>query len=72
MTTTVSAYLDEMEQAFLLSPVVRPLQVREREERLQEGLIANPRRPRGRPVEARLSPLLGARGAHTTALPLVR
>jgi hypothetical protein len=38
MTTTVSAYFDEMEQAFLLSPVVRSLQVREREERLQEGV----------------------------------
>ena len=39
MTTTVSAYFDEMEQAFLLSPVVRSLQVREREARLQEGFI---------------------------------
>ncbi len=39
MTTTVSAYLDDVEQAFLLSPVVRSLQVREREERLQEGFI---------------------------------
>jgi hypothetical protein len=39
MTTTVSAYLDDIEQAFLLSPIVRFLQVREREERLQEGFI---------------------------------
>jgi hypothetical protein len=39
MTTTVSAHLDDVEQAFLLSPVVRSLQVREREERLQEGFI---------------------------------
>jgi hypothetical protein len=39
MTTTVSAYLDDVERAFLLSPVVRSVQVREREERLQEGFI---------------------------------
>jgi len=39
MTTTVSAHLDDVESAFLLSPVVRSLQVREREERLQEGFI---------------------------------
>jgi hypothetical protein len=39
MTTTVSTYLDDMEQAFLLSPIVRFLRVREREERLQEGFI---------------------------------
>jgi hypothetical protein len=39
MTTTVSAHLDDVEQAFLLSPVVRSLQVREREERLHEGFI---------------------------------
>ena len=39
MTTTVRAYLDDVEQAFLLSPVVRSLQVREREERGQEGFI---------------------------------
>jgi hypothetical protein len=39
MTTTVRAYLDDVERAFLLSPVVRSLQVREREERLQEGFI---------------------------------
>lgn len=39
MTTTVSAYLDEVELAFLLSPVVRSVQVREREERLHEGFI---------------------------------
>jgi hypothetical protein len=39
MTTTVRAHLDEVEQAFLLSPVVRSLQVREREERLYEGFI---------------------------------
>src|SRR5215813_1608112 len=39
MTTTVRGYLDEVEQAFLLSPVVRAVQVREREERLQEGSI---------------------------------
>jgi hypothetical protein len=30
----VRAYLDDVEQAFLLSPIVRFLQVREREERL--------------------------------------
>jgi hypothetical protein len=39
MTTTVSAYLDDVDGAFLLSPVVRSVQVREREERLQEGFI---------------------------------
>jgi hypothetical protein len=39
MTTTVSAYLDDVERAFLLSPVVHSVQVREREERLQEGFI---------------------------------
>jgi hypothetical protein len=39
MTATVSAHLDDVEQAFLLSPVVRSLQVREREERLHEGFI---------------------------------
>jgi Family of unknown function (DUF6516) len=39
MTTTVSAYFDDVERAFLLSPVVRSLQVREREERLQEGFL---------------------------------
>jgi len=39
MTTMVSAYLDNVEHAFLLSPVVRSLQVREREERLHEGFI---------------------------------
>ena len=39
MTTTVSAYLDDVERTFLLSSVVRSLQVREREERLQEGFI---------------------------------
>jgi hypothetical protein len=39
MTTTVRGYLDEVEQAFLLSPVVRAVQVREREERLYEGFI---------------------------------
>jgi hypothetical protein len=39
MTTTVSAYLDDVERAFPLSPVVRSVQVREREERLQEGFI---------------------------------
>jgi len=39
MITTVSAYLDDVEQEFLLSPVVRSLQVREREERLHEGVI---------------------------------
>jgi len=32
-------YLDAMERLFLLSPVVRSFQVREREERLQEGFI---------------------------------
>ena len=39
MTAAVSAYLDDVEQAFLLSPVVHSLQVREREERLQDGFI---------------------------------
>jgi len=39
MITTVRAYLDEVEQAFLLSPVVRAVQVREREARLYEGFI---------------------------------
>jgi hypothetical protein len=39
MTTTVRAYFDDVEGAFLLSPVVRSVQVREREERLQEGFI---------------------------------
>lgn len=39
MTTTVSAYLDDVERAFPLSPVVRSVQVRKREERLQEGFI---------------------------------
>ena len=39
MTTLVSAYLDDVEQAFLLSPVVCSFQVREREERLHEGFI---------------------------------
>jgi Family of unknown function (DUF6516) len=39
MTSTVSAHLDDVEQAFLLSPVVRSFQVREREERLHEGFI---------------------------------
>jgi Family of unknown function (DUF6516) len=32
-------YLDETTRLFLLSPVVRSFQVREREERLQEGFI---------------------------------
>ena len=32
-------YLDEIARHFLLSPVVRSFQVREREERLQEGFI---------------------------------
>jgi hypothetical protein len=32
-------HLDAMERLFLLSPVVRSFQVREREERLQEGFI---------------------------------
>jgi hypothetical protein len=32
-------YLDETARLFLLSPVVRSFQVREREERLQEGFI---------------------------------
>lgn len=35
----VADYLDAMERLFLLSPVVRSFQVREREERLQEGFI---------------------------------
>ena len=39
MSTQVRDYLDEIEQMFLLSPVVLSLQVREREERLQEGFI---------------------------------
>ena len=32
-------YLDETARLFLLSPVVRSFQLREREERLQEGFI---------------------------------
>src|SRR5262245_35038179 len=39
MTTTVRGYLDEVEQTFLLSPIVRSMHVREREERLCEGFI---------------------------------
>jgi len=39
MSTQVRDYLDEIEQMFLLSPVVLSVQVREREERLQEGFI---------------------------------
>jgi hypothetical protein len=39
MTTNVSAYLDDVESLFLLSPVIHTFQVREREERLQEGFI---------------------------------
>lgn len=39
MTTTVSVYLDDVERALLLSSVVRSLQVREREERPQEGFL---------------------------------
>jgi len=39
MSPQVRDYLDEIEQAFLLAPVVLSLQVREREERLQEGFI---------------------------------
>jgi hypothetical protein len=35
----IIAYLDAIERLFLLSPVVRSFQVREREERLQEGFI---------------------------------
>ena len=39
MTTQLDNYFDRIEQQFLLSPVVLSLQVREREERLQEGFI---------------------------------
>lgn len=39
MTATVRDYLDEVERLFLLSPVVRSFQIREREERLHEGFI---------------------------------
>jgi hypothetical protein len=37
--TVVSAYLDDVEVAFLLSSVVLSFQIREREERQQEGFI---------------------------------
>ena len=39
MTERLHAYLDDVERQFLLSPVVRSFQVREREEHLQEGFI---------------------------------
>lgn len=39
MTATVGDYLDTVERLFLLSPVVLSFEVREREERLQEGFI---------------------------------
>jgi Family of unknown function (DUF6516) len=35
----IITYLDAIERLFLLSPVVRSFQIREREERLQEGFI---------------------------------
>ena len=35
----IMAYLDAIERLFLLSPVVGSFQVREREERLQEGFL---------------------------------
>jgi len=41
MSATVRDYLDEVEQLFLLSPVVHSFQIREREERLHEGFIPN-------------------------------
>lgn len=39
MTAGIRDYLDSVERLFLLSPVVLSFQVREREERLQEGFI---------------------------------
>jgi hypothetical protein len=36
---SIGDYLDAIERLFLLSPVVRSLQVREREERQHEGFI---------------------------------
>ena len=39
MTAKIREYFDAVERLFLLSPVVLSLQVREREERLQEGFI---------------------------------
>jgi len=39
MTTQLDEYFDRIERQCLLSPVVLSLQVREREERLQEGFI---------------------------------
>jgi len=39
MTAQIGDYFDRIERQLLLSPVVLALQVREREERLQEGFI---------------------------------
>jgi Family of unknown function (DUF6516) len=39
MTARVHEHLDEVERLFLLSPVVRSFQVRERQEHPQEGFI---------------------------------
>lgn len=39
MTAQIDDYFDRIERPLLLSPVVLALQVREREERLQEGFI---------------------------------
>jgi hypothetical protein len=39
MLMRIEDYLDEIAGRFLLSPVVSSVQVREREERLQEGFI---------------------------------
>ena len=39
MTAKIDEYFDRIERQLLLSPVVLALQVREREERLQEGFI---------------------------------
>lgn len=39
MTERLHAYLDDVERQFLLSPVVRSFQVREREVHLQNGFL---------------------------------
>jgi hypothetical protein len=39
MTPTLREYLDDVERGFVLSPVVLSCEVKEREERLQEGFI---------------------------------
>lgn len=39
MSGNVGEYLDNLEQLFLLSPVVLSFHIKEREERLQEGFI---------------------------------